>query len=56
MMLELEGLIALRAFEFSQNCTLVVANHVSLEAVDVRKSFVANLTRLEQRGSVKRVA
>ena len=46
MVLEFERFIALRAFEFSEHCTLVVADHVSLEAVDVGESFVADLTGL----------
>lgn len=46
-MLEFEGFIALGAFKFAQNSALVMADHVTLEAVDVGEGFVANFTRLQ---------
>jgi hypothetical protein len=48
VVLEFEGLFALGAFEFAKNCTLVVANHVSLQSVHVGKLLVAHFARLKQ--------
>lgn len=49
VMLEFEGLVAFCAFELSQNGALVVADHVTLEAVDVRKRLVAYFAGLQMR-------
>lgn len=46
-MLEFKGFIALGAFEFAQDCTLVMTDHVTLEAVDIGEGFVANFARLQ---------
>lgn len=40
-MLEFESLLALRTLELPQHSALVVAYHVALQAVDVRKCLVA---------------
>lgn len=45
-MLEFESLLALRTLELPQHGALVVAYHVALQAVDVRKCLVAHFTGL----------
>ena len=48
-MFELEGLVALWTLELAQIRALIVANHVALKAVDVRKRLIANRTNLRRR-------
>lgn len=49
-MLEFEGLVAVGAFEFAESSTLVVTDHVTLEAVHVGKVLLAHATRLMRGG------
>lgn len=45
---KLEGLVAVGALEFAQSSRFVVADHVTLEAIDVGKVLLANAARLHQ--------
>lgn len=45
---ELEGLVALLALELPQQGTLIVADHVPLESVDIGEGLVANAAGLKQ--------
>lgn len=54
-MFEFEGFIAFCTFELSQDRALVMADHVTLEAVDVCEGFVANLAGLETNIKLKGV-
>lgn len=47
VMLELKGLITLIAFEFTQQGGLIMADHVTLQAIDIGKSFVADFAALK---------
>lgn len=46
MMLKLECFITIVALELTQLCTLVVADHVPLQAIYIREALVANLASL----------
>lgn len=46
MVLEFKGFVAIIAFEFAQQCAFVVADHVSLQPVNIREALVADLARL----------
>lgn len=45
---ELESLFALWTLELAKDGTLVVADHVTLKAVNICELFVAHLARLKQ--------
>lgn len=47
VVLELEGLVALLALKLPQQRTLVVADHVPLQAVHVREGLVADAAGLQ---------
>ena len=48
VMLEFERFVAVGAFEFAQSGALVVADHVTLETVDVGEVFLTHAARLWQ--------
>jgi hypothetical protein len=48
MMFKLEGLVAVGALEFTQSSRFVVADHVTLQTVDVGEVLLANTARLER--------
>lgn len=47
-MFELESFFALRTLELAKDGTLVVADHVALQAVNIGELLVAHLARLQQ--------
>lgn len=47
VVLELEGLVALVALEFTQQRGFIVADHMTLEAVHVREGLVAYFAGLQ---------
>lgn len=47
-MLELESLFTLWTLELAKDGTLVVADHVTLKAVNIGELLVAHLARLKQ--------
>lgn len=47
MMLKFESFITLIAFEFAQESRLVMADHVTLQTIDIGESFVANFATLK---------
>lgn len=53
VVLELEGLVALLALKLPQQRTLVVADHVPLQAVDVREGLVADAAGLQIGGRLR---
>lgn len=48
MMFELESFFTLRTFEFPEDGAFVVADHVTLQTVNVGERFVAHRARLKQ--------
>jgi hypothetical protein len=48
MMFKLEGLVAVGALEFTQSSRFVVADHVTLQTVDIGEVLLANTARLER--------
>jgi Tfp pilus assembly protein PilP len=48
MMFKLEGLVTVGALEFTQSSRFVVADHVTLQTVDVGEVLLANTARLER--------
>lgn len=53
---ELEGFVAVVALELPQQCALVMADHVTLQAVHIGKRLVANLARLKQKSNLSKFA
>lgn len=49
VMFKLEGFVAVVALELPQQCALVVADHVTLQAVNIGERLVANFARLKQK-------
>ena len=47
-MFKLEGLVAIGALEFAQSSRLVVADHVTLQAIDVGEVLLAHAARLQK--------
>lgn len=48
-MLELEGFLAVGAFEFSQHSAFIMADHVPLQSINVGKCLATHLTRLQNK-------
>lgn len=46
VMLKLEGFLAMGTLKLTKHGTLIMADHVSLESVDVGERFAAHLARL----------
>ena len=47
-MLKLEGFLAMGTLKLTKHGTLIMADHVPLESVDVSKSLAAHLAGLQQ--------